>query len=134
MYRTLGAGTEEILYKIQTLKVSDYVDRSHPYVQWYHQAAVPRVQVDPDGTQRIEGLMVVGRQSAIHRTALPGRCRMLRHYSLQKLLPQDGQEFALEYLDELPFPLGELAAHRAKVCDYCFFGGPTKDDPLIPIP
>ena len=134
VYRTLGAGTEEILYKIQTLKVSDYVDRSHPYVQWYHQAAVPRVQVDPDGTQRIEGLMVVGRQSAIHRTALPGRCRMLRHYSLQKLLPQDGQEFALEYLDELPFPLGELAAHRAKVCDYCFFGGPTKDDPLIPIP
>lgn len=133
VYRTLGAGTDEIFYKIQSLKVTDYVDRSHPYVKWYHQAAVPRVEVDPDGTQRIQGLMVVGRQSAIHRTALPGRCQMLRFYSLQRLLPKDGQEFPLEYLDELPFPLEELAAHRAKVCDYCFFGGPTKDDPLIPI-
>ena len=133
VYRTLGAGTEEIFSEIQSLKVIDYVDRSHPYVHWFHQAAVPRVHVEPDGTQRIHGLQVVGRRSAIHRTALPGRCQMLRRYSLQKLLPPDWRGFPLEYLDELPFPLADLAAHRAKVCDYCFFGGPTKDEPLIPL-
>jgi hypothetical protein len=133
VYRTLGAGTEEIFYKIQSLKVSDYVDRSHSYVQWFHQAAVPLVRVEPDGSHRVLGLQIVGRRSAVHRTALPGRCRMLRHYSLQKLLPPDWRGFTLEYLDDLPFPLEDLVANRSKVCDYCFFGGPTKDEPLIPI-
>ncbi len=133
VYRTLGAGTDEIFFRQRTLRVTDYVDRSHPYVRWSHQAAVPRVEVLPDGTQRILGLQVVGRRSAIHRTALPGRCRMLRHHSLQKLLPPDPRGFPMEYFDELPFPLSDILAHRAVLCDYCFFGGPTKDTPLIPI-
>ncbi|MCC7127128.1 MAG: hypothetical protein IT178_19960 [Acidobacteria bacterium] len=133
VYRTLGAGVDEIFSKQRTLQVTDYVDRSHPYVRWSHQAAVPRVEVLPDGTQRILGLQVVGRRSAIHRTALPGRCRMLRHHSLQKLLPPDPHGFPLEYLDDLPFPLTDIVANRAVLCDYCFFGGPTKDTPLIPI-
>lgn len=133
VYRTLGAGTEEIFYRTQSLRVTDYVDRSHPYVQWSHQAAVPRVQVEPDGTQRILGLQVVGRRSKIHRTALPGRCQMLRRHSLQKLLPPDVRGFPLEYLDHLPFPLADLTAHRAKLCDYCFYGGPARNEPLIPV-
>ena len=58
---------------------------------------------------------------------------MLRRYSLQKLFPPDWRGFPLEYLDELPFPLEDLVANRVRVCDYCFFGGPTKDEPLIPI-
>jgi hypothetical protein len=133
VYRTLGAGVEEILYKIQKLRVTDYVDRSHPYVQWHHQAMVPLVRVEPDGSHRVLGLQIIGRQSAIHRTALPGRCRMLRNYSLNKIFPTDGHFFPLEYSDELPFPLADLVANRDQVCDYCFFGGPTKGVPLIPI-
>ncbi len=38
----------------------------------------------------------------------------------------------LEYLDALPFPRADLDAHRAEVCDYCFYGGPTKLVPIIP--
>ena len=37
-------------------------------------------------------------------------------------------------MDELPFPLEELVAHRGLVCDYCFFGGPDKDEPLMKPP
>ena len=40
----------------------------------------------------------------------------------------------LEYLDQLPFPIADLMARRAEVCDYCFFGGPTRTVPLIPVP
>jgi hypothetical protein len=34
-------------------------------------------------------------------------------------------------MDALPFPLARLAENRSKVCDYCFFGGPTKTVPLV---
>jgi hypothetical protein len=34
-------------------------------------------------------------------------------------------------MDALPFPLAKLAENRSKVCDYCFFGGPTKTVPLV---
>jgi hypothetical protein len=37
----------------------------------------------------------------------------------------------LEYMDALPFPLEELVARRAAVCDYCFFGGPDKNSPTL---
>jgi hypothetical protein len=35
------------------------------------------------------------------------------------------------YLDELPFPIEEINAHRDELCEYCFFGGPDKFIPLI---
>ena len=37
----------------------------------------------------------------------------------------------IEYLDDLPFPAEQLPQHRSEVCDYCFYGGPYKTDPLI---
>jgi hypothetical protein len=45
-----------------------------------------------------------------------------------------------KYLDQLPFPLEDIAGHRdaaalpdrhLKVCDYCFYGGPEKHHLLI---
>lgn len=36
-----------------------------------------------------------------------------------------------QYLDELPFPVAELNDHRAEICEYCFFGGPDKWEPLV---
>ena len=38
----------------------------------------------------------------------------------------------IEYLDDLPFPRENLVQRRSQVCDYCFFGGPSKSAPLIP--
>ena len=56
---------------------------------------------------------------------------MLRHYSTQKF--GDWRGYPVIYADDLPFPLEDLIANRAQVCDYCFFGGPTRTVPLIPI-
>lgn len=131
LFRTLGAQADNLFSGSRVLRISDYVDRSHPFVRWSHQAVVPIVRVEPDGSHTIITQAAVGRNSAIHRTAIPGRCRMLRNYSLQRVLPKDGPPFALEYLDALPFPMEEIVANRAVLCDYCFFGGPTKTDPLI---
>ena len=44
------------------------------------------------------------------------------------------KELDLEHMDELPFPLEELVARRGLVCDYCFFGGHDKDEPLMKPP
>jgi hypothetical protein len=35
----------------------------------------------------------------------------------------------LDYLDALPFPAGDIDAHRGRVCDFCFYGGPDKATP-----
>ena len=58
---------------------------------------------------------------------------MASRYSLQQVRdPGLGvTPSAIEYMDALPFPLAKLAENRSKVCDYCFFGGPTKTVPLI---
>ncbi|KRA84500.1 hypothetical protein [Altererythrobacter sp. Root672] len=131
LYRTLGAEIDNIYSGTVTMPVTDYVDRSHPFVRWSHQTVVPIVRVEPGGSQTSITEVAVGRNSAIHRTAIPGRCRMLRNYSLDRVLPRNGPPFELEYLDSLPFPIEDIAQHRSGLCDYCFFGGPTKTDPLI---
>lgn len=131
LYRPLGAQIDQIFQDVRVMPITDYVDRSHPFVRWSHQAVVPIVRVEADGSQSVVTQAAVGRNSAIHRTAIPGRCQMLRNHSLQRVLPKDGPPFQLEYLDELPFPVEDIIANRAGLCDYCFFGGPTRDVPLI---
>ena len=131
VYRTLGAGTDEIYRGQQYIDITDYVDRSHPFVQWDHQVNKPVVRVEPNGSRTVLGREIVLRHSAIHRTALPGRCRMLRRYSLTRLFPPEPREYPLVYTDDLPFPHSEIIANRALLCDYCFFGGPDKNVPLV---
>jgi hypothetical protein len=131
VYRTLGAGSEELVNKLLTLRVEDYVDRHHPYVRWTHDLMLPVVRVEADGSHTIDGYSLATRHSAIHRTALPGRCRMLVHISGFKLEPEGALAYPYDYLDTLPFPEAELIPRRAVVCDYCFFGGPDKTVPLI---
>ena len=131
VYRTLGAGTEEIYSGQQYIDITDYVDRSHPYVRWDHEVDLPIVRVEPDDSQTLVGREIILRHSAIHRTALPGRCRMLRRYSLTRLLHPDQPGYPLIYMDDLPFPLADIIHNRAQLCDYCFFGGPDKSVPLI---
>jgi hypothetical protein len=57
---------------------------------------------------------------------------MLRFHSRRRLIPPGMTDYyPLEYLDQLPFAEQDLLQQRAQVCDYCFFGGPDKDVPLI---
>lgn len=57
---------------------------------------------------------------------------MLRNLSVWRLIPPGSVDpYPLEYLDALPFDVTDLPARRGQVCDYCFFGGPDKDVPLI---
>jgi hypothetical protein len=131
LYRTRGYVTEELLNETRSLSVLDRLDRTLPYVRWIHQVMVPMVTVQPDGSRTQLGDKVVTRRSKLHRTAFPGRCRMVSKYSLTWLsAPASVPGPVLEYLDDLPFPVADLATHRGEVCDYCFYGGPTKNVPL----
>lgn len=104
VFRPLSGRVKEFGSCRFSVSVEDRFDRSHPYVHWNGWAAgMPK-------------------ESAIHRTAVPGRCSMvLRAAYKAKFL----------YLDELPFPVAELNDHRDELCEYCFFGGPDKTVPLI---
>jgi hypothetical protein len=138
VYRPEGVDTIELYRGSTALLVTDLLDRTRPFVRWRHVAFVPQVRLHLDGTGRqirvFEGYCEVSRRSKIHRTAIPGRCRFAHRYSIHVLAAPDPRRPGaplLEYLDELPFPRSELVAHRRKVCDYCFFGGPDKIVPLI---
>ena len=104
VYRPLSGRVKEFGSSRFTISVEDRFDRSHPYVHWDGWAA---------GAPK---------QSAIHRTAVPGRCSMILRAAYKA---------KFQYLDELPFPISEINEHREELCEYCFFGGPDKVIPLI---
>jgi hypothetical protein len=137
LYRTIGAATEEFFGGTLRLGIYDRLNRSRPYVRWSHGVYTPQVRVTYEGGRRAlsyEGTREVERTSKIHRTAIPGRCRFADKYSRWVLPAPDPRAPGmrqLEYLNELPFPTSELLANRRQVCDYCFFGGPDKNVPLI---
>jgi hypothetical protein len=132
VYSTLGPITTDLFNDTLALRITDTLDRSHPYVRWRHQVYTPVVRVEPDGSHTQLGYELKNRASDIHRTAFPGRCRMASRYSAKVSRTDDGSlRPHLEYMDSLPFPRDELVSHRAVVCDYCFFGGPDKTAPII---
>lgn len=118
-----GSPKELLASHTVQLTVEDRLDRTHPFVQWDHQACVPRVE-RVQGILRQTGWDYVERSSKIHKTKLPGRCRMAGQYSPQTW------PISLHYSDSLPFPADQLSEHREMLCDYCFFGGPDKETPL----
>jgi hypothetical protein len=133
VYRTRGSEVFEIFHGAQKLLIHEYVDRSHPYVRWEHDVLIRMVRVEPNDSRTELGLARFHRRSAIHQTSISRRCRMLRHYSLTEIHPPaPAGEYPLIYLDSLPFPVSEILQNRDQLCDYCFFGGPDKDVPLIP--
>ena len=108
VYRPLLGRTKEIGSAKVTMTIADRLDRTHPYVWWSGWAAGAR------------------KESALHRTKVPGRCTMADRAPFRTLLT---------YLDDLPFPEEEIGQHRQqdpagnhhlKTCDYCFYGGPDK--------
>ncbi len=121
VYRARGARADE-LYNGSVRLREDTLDAAFPYVRWRHKVPVPRVRVEEDDSLTFLGEPLLSRRSRIHRTDLPGRCLFAGQYS-------DLAE--PEYLAELPFPKSELPRFRRVLCDYCFFGGPTLQTPLI---
>jgi hypothetical protein len=121
VYRVLGDQTEDLFNGHDDVSVSDPIDHTHPYVQWRHEVSVPQVARYPDGTKEWLGEQTILRTSNIHRTDFAGRCRMVEHGTFLF-----DKQTITQYLDALPFPANQLVANRAQVCDYCFFGGPTR--------
>jgi hypothetical protein len=132
VYRPLGKNSTDLFQDWITVKIEDRLDRSHPYVRWEHDVVTPVVRKEPDGTETVLGVEKKHRVSDIHRTRIPGRCLMVTRFSnkVSRVKTTGSKQPHLEYLDSLPFLESELTAHRAQVCDYCFFGGPTKTVPL----
>lgn len=120
-YRRLGTTVEELANQSLELRISDRLDRTRPYVRWTHSVHAPEVVVHVDGRHEQRGWRNVARASDIHRTDARWRCRMVANHS---------RHARIEYLDALPFPTAELSANRARVCDYCFYGGPTRTTPV----
>jgi hypothetical protein len=143
LYRLLGATATDYFNDSLLLCITDRLDRSHPYVRWNHWVFTPSVKVEANKTHTISGYKVAHRNSVIHRTDYPGRCKMVSKYSLDYPLPPRSPyghsvpdpldpEPKIEYMDKLPFTKADIIKYRSKVCDYCFFGGPDKDTPSFP--
>ena len=133
VYRqTLGFPTE-LSSSLETIRVSDRLDRSHPYVHWNHKVMVPIVVVGPNDERTLLRQDLIQRRSKIHRTHVPGRCRMASCFAAELSGAAKSESQHVDYLDALPFPVPDLVARRGEVCDYCFFGGPSKSIPL-PLP
>jgi hypothetical protein len=139
LYRNLGYTVQEAFSESFYVDIDDYLDRHHPYVHWntvvYFQAPG-----QPPGTYWTRR-----RQSRIHRTAVPGRCEIMRTQPWRNPVEKSknglplrlagGKSRGFIYLDDLPFPFSELNARRRGVlCDYCFFGGPTRTVPQMRAP
>ena len=118
-----GSPDETLASDTLEVEIKDRLDRTHPFVQWDHTACVPRIE-RIKGILRQTGWDYVNRSSKIHKTKLPGRCRMAGQFSEQVWPIQ------MHYADALPFDSQMLKENRDRLCDYCFFGGPDKAEPL----
>jgi hypothetical protein len=144
VYRPADAVVPEFAYFNQTIQIGqiDVVDRHHPYVQWSHTIGIH----DPVGVGPLKShtLWFRQRNARIHRTDLLIRCSML-----DRAMNQHPDTYP-SYLDTLA-PVGTLEelthphvvakngqrGTRKVLCDYCFFGGPTKNTwktPTAPTP
>ena len=151
LFRPHTTSIEEIFNISIGIPIQDIYDRNHPYVQWggngvtYVAAGYPFWDAVPKGVipQRwVKSL----RQSRIHRTDVwrgGGRClvaNMPFYVGIPKKGPGKGMSdwsnmignlsSGWTYIDTLPISLDSVRQNRnlarGVLCDYCFFGGPTK--------
>ncbi len=121
VYRPFGDTVHELLQQETVIEIQDRLLRDKPYVRWSHQVHYQDYSAKVgDPTRKPLGWASESRVSKIHRTDPDKRCRFADDYS------QDLDKHDLDYLDDLPFALADIAQHRKKVCPYCFFGGPDK--------
>jgi hypothetical protein len=131
-YRRLGYRVDEVFSGTMSITIADLLDRHHPFVRWNDEVyIVPGYKTARLGSvaEVAAGKQVVywsrTRDSRIHRTDVPGRC-----LAVGPTAPNRVNGYI--YSDALPFPLSEAGQKRHGVlCDYCFYGGPTKTTLLI---
>lgn len=117
VYRTLGPFMTELLN--ETLQL-DIGPPSQPgaFVRWRYHVKNPQIAFSaPAGQYVYKGDSTVARWSKIHRTDRP--CKSVQD--------QSRYTYSTTLLDDLPFPIHDMVGNRHRLCDYCFFGGPTSN-------
>jgi uncharacterized Zn-finger protein len=137
VYRPADSLMPQYDYCNLTLQVglTDVVNRRHPYVQWRHRIGIH----DPAGPPPLKHhkLWFRDRTAKIHRTDLLIRCSMLdRAMNEHPQIYLSYLDSLAEYgtLEELTHPHLVPKGKPKVLCDYCFFGGPTKNVWLTPTP
>jgi hypothetical protein len=153
LFRQLaGGGVEQIFNSGNVnIQIVDHFDRHHPYASWgshvkYVYPGQPFWNAIP-AKQHVRGLRWVktARASRIHRTDLWSggrRCLVAETSGLMGNPPRKSRGTIYDraqvprgigdftYLDSLPISLADVQRDRnvarGILCDYCFFGGPTK--------
>jgi hypothetical protein len=147
LYHPADADAPQTTYFDQTLSVgvTDVVDRHHPYVHWQHTAFFhdPNAQT-PGLPLDKHPLWHRSRKSRIHRTDILIRCEVLdaavtalRAQQNAVVVQNPPTPPVLTYLDTLAShgTLEDVDRWRHGVlCDYCFFGGPTRTVWKTPTP
>jgi hypothetical protein len=122
VYRPADSLTPHYAYFAQSVSAgaSDVVDRHHPYVHWDHVAWFHEPY--GSGPLKTHHFWTRSRHLRIHRTDVIIRCETLDMvFSQTQSTP--------EHLDSIAShgAFGEVNLWRRGVlCDYCFFGGPTR--------
>jgi hypothetical protein len=125
--RLLGYRVDTVFTGQIAVSVPDAFDRHHPYVHWNHQAFFPAPGPPPPPGKH-QPYWGRSRISAIHRTEPRVRCLEMR----RRTLPDPRiKSVGYQYLDALPPGLGAHGRNGPRVCQYCFYGGPTKST-LLP--
>jgi hypothetical protein len=115
VYRTLGPFVTELLNETFRLDIGPPLAPG-AFVRWRYDVKNPQVALNASTeAYSYVGDQVVRRWSKFHRTDKP--CRMARE--------QSRYTYSTEVLDDLPFPIHDMAGNRYRLCDYCFFGGPA---------
>jgi hypothetical protein len=127
--------------------INDWLDRSHRFVKWVSRTWFR----DPSKPRQWLYYWQRTRASRIHRTDSPGRCLrlsppawILETWQEPGAIPHPLTDTPLAqfvpeqwvYLDALPFATAKEAidGRRGVLCDYCFFGGPSKNVLLVSVP
>jgi hypothetical protein len=106
------------------VQVTDPLDRHHSFLTWApHWAHFANPGTGGKWWHRLS-------RPTLHRTAVSARCLTVRQRAAR--LGSNRIDLNVTYSDTLGFRWLDLPANRHTVCDYCFFGGPTRAQPLRP--
>lgn len=121
---TVTRGSTELATYSIVIQIRDVLDRTHPYFHDNYPLQWGR-EVIENGKPVFKILGSKIRRSAIHKTALPGRCEFADKFKSFK--------HRMEYLDVLPpgaktwLPASQdTGDFSIRLCQYCFFNGPDK--------
>ena len=122
VYRALGAQLIDFLNDSLVLDIRGPL-LPGAYVQWSHVIDPLQVVFDDQNLGwSFAGDAVFHRHSNLHRTDQP--CANLPR-DPKDVLSYGGIGYDVTFLDALPFLLADIARHRSRLCDYCFYGGPA---------